>query len=64
MLRVLYRADRALRPTTALPTRALKQIDGWCDASGDANCNGPVKLPYHASAELRGDPIDFMTSSS
>jgi L,D-peptidoglycan transpeptidase YkuD (ErfK/YbiS/YcfS/YnhG family) len=48
---VFYRADRVLRPKTALPLRKLKRSDGWCDAPGDAHYNRRVKLPYPASAE-------------
>jgi L,D-peptidoglycan transpeptidase YkuD (ErfK/YbiS/YcfS/YnhG family) len=48
---VLYRADRMARPLTALPVRALKPDDGWCDAPGDANYNRHVRHPYPASAE-------------
>jgi L,D-peptidoglycan transpeptidase YkuD (ErfK/YbiS/YcfS/YnhG family) len=48
---VLYRADRIAKPKTALPVRALKPDDGWCDAPGDANYNRPVRLSYPASAE-------------
>ncbi len=48
---VLYRADRVRRPATALPVRALRPIDGWCDAAGDRNYNRGVAMPYRASAE-------------
>jgi L,D-peptidoglycan transpeptidase YkuD (ErfK/YbiS/YcfS/YnhG family) len=49
--RVLFRADKAAAPRTRLPTAPIAQDDGWCDASGDAAYNRPVKLPYPASAE-------------
>jgi L,D-peptidoglycan transpeptidase YkuD (ErfK/YbiS/YcfS/YnhG family) len=48
---VLYRADRLARPRTALPVRAIRLCDGWCDAAGDRNYNRPVTLPYPASHE-------------
>ena len=48
---VLYRPDRVLRPRTALPVRAIRRMDGWCDAPTDRNYNRPVRLPYQASAE-------------
>jgi L,D-peptidoglycan transpeptidase YkuD (ErfK/YbiS/YcfS/YnhG family) len=48
---IFYRADRVPRPVTALPLRATRQDDGWCDAPDDPNYNRPVKLPYPASAE-------------
>ena len=36
---------------TALPVRAIRRRDGWCDAPADRNYNRPVRLPYPASAE-------------
>ena len=51
MRRVLWRADRLVRPATALPLTAIGEADGWCDAPGDPNYNRPVRLPYLASAE-------------
>lgn len=49
---VLYRPDvYPDGPRTALPTKAMAQDDGWCDAPGDPAYNRPVKLPYPASAE-------------
>jgi L,D-peptidoglycan transpeptidase YkuD (ErfK/YbiS/YcfS/YnhG family) len=48
---VLYRPDRLRRPRTALPVRAIRRRDGWCDAQADRNYNRPVRLPYPASAE-------------
>lgn len=49
--RVLYRADRVERPSTALPSDAIAPGDGWCDAPGDPRYNRPVSHPYGASAE-------------
>ena len=51
MRAVLYRADRAHRPRTALPVMAIRPQDGWCDAPADRNYNRPVRHPYPASAE-------------
>lgn len=48
---VLYRADRLPRPRTALPVKAIRPRDGWCDAGADRNYNRPVTLPYPASHE-------------
>jgi L,D-peptidoglycan transpeptidase YkuD (ErfK/YbiS/YcfS/YnhG family) len=48
---VFYRADRIAKPATALPLRAIRREDGWCDAPDDVNYNRLVKLPYPASAE-------------
>ncbi len=50
-MQVFYRADRVLRPRTALPVQALRPNDGWCDTSGDRNYNRLVTLPYAARAE-------------
>jgi len=35
-----------------VPLKITRPQDGWCDASQDANYNKPVRLPYHASAEM------------
>lgn len=51
LMGVFYRADRMKRPCTALPTRALRPDDGWCDAVGDRNYNRAVRHPYPVSAE-------------
>jgi L,D-peptidoglycan transpeptidase YkuD (ErfK/YbiS/YcfS/YnhG family) len=56
---VLYRADRAPRPRTALPVRAIRAHDGWCDDPADRNYNRPIKLPAQRSAEglMRADHL-------
>lgn len=52
MREVWYRPDVYPEgPGTALPVRATRPEDGWCDAPGDPNYNRPVSLPYPASAE-------------
>lgn len=51
LTRVFYRADRIRRPAGALPVKAIRSTDGWCDASTDRNYNRFVRLPYRASAE-------------
>src|SRR5690349_10502148 len=48
---VLYRPDRVHRPRTAMPVKAIRPQDGWCDAPADRNYNRPVRHPYPASAE-------------
>jgi L,D-peptidoglycan transpeptidase YkuD (ErfK/YbiS/YcfS/YnhG family) len=60
MREVWYRPDVYPNgPTTALPLRATRPQDGWCDAPDDPNYNRPVTLPYAASAERmwRDDPV-------
>jgi L,D-peptidoglycan transpeptidase YkuD (ErfK/YbiS/YcfS/YnhG family) len=49
--RVLYRADRVECPETALPVRAIRPDDGWCDDPADPAYNRPVRKPYMASHE-------------
>lgn len=52
MREVWYRPDVYPEgPRTALPVRATRPEDGWCDAPDDPNYNRPVVLPYPASAE-------------
>jgi L,D-peptidoglycan transpeptidase YkuD (ErfK/YbiS/YcfS/YnhG family) len=52
LLRCLwYRTDKGLRPTSTLPTRAIRPRDGWCDAPGHRRYNKPVALPFAASHE-------------
>lgn len=50
--RVFYRPDRVARPRTALPVRALRRDDGWCDTPGDRNYNRAIRLPYPTQSEL------------
>ncbi len=49
--RLLYRADRLVRPDSKLPAAEIQAMDGWCDDPGDAAYNRAVTLPYRASAE-------------
>ena len=51
MKRVFYRPDRLARPRTELPTIALRETDGWCDAPDHPLYNRPVALPFPASHE-------------
>jgi L,D-peptidoglycan transpeptidase YkuD (ErfK/YbiS/YcfS/YnhG family) len=51
LLRVLYRPDRGPGPITRLPSAAIRDDDGWCDAPDDPAYNRPVRLPYPASCE-------------
>lgn len=48
---VFYRADKIVKPITALPICVLEKSDGWCDESADPNYNKRVSLPYAASHE-------------
>jgi L,D-peptidoglycan transpeptidase YkuD (ErfK/YbiS/YcfS/YnhG family) len=51
LIAVFYRADRVLRPQTALPVSVIRRDDGWCDDPDDRNYNRPVRLPYGGSHE-------------
>lgn len=56
LVAALWRSDRLGRPRTALPLRAIRAGDGWCDAPADGRYNRPVHLPCAAShEELRRD---------
>lgn len=59
LLRIHWRADRGLPPSTGLPRIPIRRHDGWCDAVGDRNYNRPVRHPYRTSAEAmwRGDDL-------
>lgn len=49
--RLHYRTDRGSAPPTALPSRAIGRLDGWCDDPGDPAYNRLVQLPYPARHE-------------
>jgi L,D-peptidoglycan transpeptidase YkuD (ErfK/YbiS/YcfS/YnhG family) len=48
---VLYRADRLVRPRTALPVRAIRSDDGWCEDPADRNYNRLVRLSDRSNAD-------------
>jgi L,D-peptidoglycan transpeptidase YkuD (ErfK/YbiS/YcfS/YnhG family) len=50
---VLWRSDRNLgrRVACALPARAIRPDQGWCDAPADRNYNRAIRHPYPARAE-------------
>lgn len=43
---VMYRADRVVRPITALPVERILPDSGWCDDPASPDYNRPVGLPY------------------
>ena len=51
VLGAFYRPDRLPRPHLLVPTRRLRQGDGWCDAPASRRYNRPVRLPFGASHE-------------
>lgn len=52
-LRVWWRGDRLLRPSTALPLRRIDPADAWCEAPADRRYN----RPFRRSAQERGDRL-------
>ncbi|MDP4025468.1 L,D-transpeptidase family protein [Methylobacterium sp. NEAU 140] len=56
-----YRPDHLpIRPRTALPLRATRRDDGWCDDARDRRYNRPVRLPVPglgAEAMWRADGL-------
>ncbi|MBI1208823.1 MAG: L,D-transpeptidase family protein [Azospirillum sp.] len=49
--RVLFRADRLVRPVTRLAVAAIAPDDGWCDDPNDPRYNQRIGLPDAASHE-------------
>ena len=49
--RLYYRADRITRPISALPTRPIGRLDGWCDDPDHRDYNRLIRHPISASAE-------------
>src|SRR3954467_4947642 len=43
-LRLWWRADRHIRPSTLLPLRAITAQDAWCEDPADRHYNQPVRL--------------------
>lgn len=55
-LRLWWRADRAPRPATKLPLRAITPRDGWCEDPADRHYNQPITLqPGQSGDRLRRD---------
>lgn len=56
LLRLWWRADRALRPVTRLPARRIAAEDGWDEDPASRHYNQPVKLAPGTTADrLRRD---------
>jgi L,D-peptidoglycan transpeptidase YkuD (ErfK/YbiS/YcfS/YnhG family) len=49
--RVLYRADRIVRPRCAVPVEPIAPEDGWCDDPGHREYNRMVRLPHDGRHE-------------
>uniref|UniRef100_Q07UN2 L,D-TPase catalytic domain-containing protein n=1 Tax=Rhodopseudomonas palustris (strain BisA53) TaxID=316055 RepID=Q07UN2_RHOP5 len=55
-LKLWWRADRAPRPATKLPVRAIGAGDAWCEDPADRRYNQPIRLePGEAGDRLRRD---------
>jgi L,D-peptidoglycan transpeptidase YkuD (ErfK/YbiS/YcfS/YnhG family) len=44
LIRLWWRADRAPRPPTLLPTRAIRRDDGWCEDPNNRHYNQPIRI--------------------
>lgn len=51
MREIIYRADRVTLPPTALPARAMKRTDGWCEIPSDPHYNQAVEHPYTVAVD-------------
>ncbi len=63
LVRLWWRADRHPRPRTALPVRAIRPDDGWCEDPADRHYNRPIKVPAGSMADrlTRADALyDFV----
>jgi len=63
LVRLWWRADRHLRPVTALPVRRIRPDDGWCEDPADRRYNRPVKVRPESMADrlTRADHLyDFI----
>ncbi len=58
-----WRADRHPRPRTALPVRAIRPGDAWCEDPRSRHYNRPVRLQHKGSGDrlMRADHLyDFI----
>ena len=51
LLSLYNRSDRASRPSTPLPLRAMRIDDGWCEDATHGRYNCPIRLPSSAGHE-------------
>jgi len=62
-LRLWWRKDRHIRPKTALPVRAIRRDDGWCENPASRHYNRPIRLAAESNAYrlMRDDHLyDFI----
>jgi len=53
LVRLWWRADRAPRPATLLPARAIRRDDAWCEDPRDRRYNRPMQI----AADTPGDRL-------
>jgi L,D-peptidoglycan transpeptidase YkuD (ErfK/YbiS/YcfS/YnhG family) len=53
LVRLWWRADRAPRPATLLPARAIRRDDAWCEDPHDRRYNRPIRT----AADTHGDRL-------
>jgi L,D-peptidoglycan transpeptidase YkuD (ErfK/YbiS/YcfS/YnhG family) len=51
LVRLWWRADRAPRPRTLLPARAIRRDDAWCEDPSDRHYNRPMRLAANAPGD-------------
>ncbi len=51
LLSLIVRPDRGLPPRSALPRRAMRKDDGWCEDPRSGRYNCPIRLPARAGHE-------------
>jgi L,D-peptidoglycan transpeptidase YkuD (ErfK/YbiS/YcfS/YnhG family) len=54
--RLWWRSDRHARPRTMLPSRRIRNDDGWCEDPADRHYNRPVKVPPGSNADRLARP--------
>jgi L,D-peptidoglycan transpeptidase YkuD (ErfK/YbiS/YcfS/YnhG family) len=59
LLSLIVRPDRGLHPRAAVPIRAMRKNDGWCEDRAHGSYNRPIRLPSSAGHETmwRGDQL-------
>lgn len=63
LVRLWWRGERHVRPTTLLPARRIARDDGWCENPSDRHYNQPIKVPTGNNADKlkRADTLyDFI----
>lgn len=58
-LRLWWRKDRAPRPATSLPVRAIASTDAWCEDPSDRRYNRAIRIASDATGDrlMRADRL-------